>query len=138
MFFVKHVVSARTTGSADRFLGVRLSVEELDRLDRYRAAIGAPSRSEAVRALLRASEQPRPEREELPVGLHDQIETLVEDGWAKNKDEALTLALTFGLQEMSRLYAERLPNLRQHARAGAERRRARRSAEREGRGLLER
>jgi len=132
------VASARTTGSADRFLGVRLSAEELDRLDRYRAAIGSPSRSEAVRALLRASERPATGREELPVGLHEQVETLVEDGWAKSTDEALTLALTLGLQEMSRLYGERLPNLRQHARDGAERRKARRSAEREGRGLLER
>jgi len=132
------VASARTTGSADRFLGVRLSAEELDRLDRYRAAVGSPSRSEAVRALLRASEHPGTGQEELPLGLHEQLETLVEDGWAKSRDEALTLALTLGLQEMSRLYGERLPNLRQHARAGAERRRARRSAEREGRGLLER
>ncbi|HXQ49150.1 MAG TPA: ribbon-helix-helix protein, CopG family [Thermoplasmata archaeon] len=132
------MASARTTGSADRFLGVRLSAEELDRLDRYRAAIGSPSRSEAVRALLRASERPATGREELPVGLHEQVETLVEDGWAKSTDEALTLALTLGLQEMSRLYGERLPNLRQHARDGAERRKARRSAEREGRGLLER
>ena len=128
--------SARTAGSAEKFLGVRLTSEELDRLYRFGAAVGTSSRSEAVRALLRASKRLESGREELPIGVHEQIETLVEDGWARSQDEALTLALTLGLQELSRLYGERLPSLRQHARAGAERRKARRSAEREGGGLL--
>ncbi|MCI4348896.1 MAG: ribbon-helix-helix domain-containing protein [Thermoplasmata archaeon] len=124
--------------SADRFLGVRLTAEELARLDRFGTSLDLPNRSEAVRALVRASDAVAAERDELPVGLSDQIETVVEDGWAPSRDAAVTLVLTLGLQELARIHAERFPSLRERAREAAERRRNRRKADRAGRGLLER
>ena len=86
--------TARTPAPADRFLGVRLTLEELDRLDRFGSSVGTTTRSESVRALLRASEREGPDRAEVPVGLRDEIETLVEDGWAPTWEAALTLVLT--------------------------------------------
>jgi len=130
------VRSTRKAGSVDRFLGVRLTAEELERLDQFGLSQGSTNRSALVRALVQKAGEPAADRSELPVGLRDQIETLVEDGWAPDRDAAVTLVLTLGLQELARIHGERLPNLRQHARGAAERRRVRRSAEREGGGLL--
>jgi hypothetical protein len=132
------VRTARSGESADRFLGVRLTAEELTRLDRFGTSLDLPNRSEAVRALVRASDAVAAERDELPVGLSDQIEMVVEDGWAPSRDAAVTLVLTLGLQELARIHAERFPSLRERARESAERRRNRRKADRAGRGLLER
>jgi hypothetical protein len=123
---------------ADRFLGVRLSAEEIERLDRFGSSVGTSNRSESVRALLRASERAGPDRADVPIGLRDEIETLVEDGWAPTWEAALTLVLTLGLREIPRLYGEELPRLSERARDRAARRRARRSAAREGAGYLER
>lgn len=130
--------TARTSAPSDRFLGVRLSAEEIDRLDRFGSSVGSANRSESVRALLRASEQAAPERGEVPVALRAELEALVEDGWAPNWAAALTLVLTLGLRELPRLYADELPRLSERARDRAARRRARRSAAREGAGYLER
>lgn len=132
------VRSARTSEPADRFLGVRLTQEELARLDGFGASQGSRSRSESVRALLRASEQPPAPRSGLPIGLEGQLETVVEDGWVRNFEEALSLVVTLGLQELSRIHAERLPGLRERAQEGASRRRSRRAADRTGQGLLDR
>jgi hypothetical protein len=132
------VQSARTDASATRFLGVRLSLEELERLDQFGRQVGAANRSESVRALLRASERTAPGRDEVPIGLREEIEILVEDGWASSWDAALTLVLTMGLRELPKLYAQELPSLGQRARDRAARRRVRRTADRTGEGLLDR
>ena len=129
----------RSESRADRFLGVRLTPEELERLDQWRIAHGTPSRSEAVRALLGAPDVPRgPGAVELPTSLRAKLEEVVEDGWAASEDGALTLVLTLGLSELERLHGQRLPALRKHAREQSEMTRQRRRVDREGRGLLER
>ncbi|HEV2429218.1 MAG TPA: hypothetical protein VGV64_05155 [Thermoplasmata archaeon] len=130
--------SARTQEPADRFLGVRLTREELERLDRFGVSNGSRSRSESVRALVRASEHPATQRTDLPIGLEGQLETVVEDGWARSFEAALSLVVTLGLQELSRIHGERLPGLRERAREGASRRRTRQAADRSGQGLLDR
>lgn len=129
--------NARATAPADYFLGVRLTQAELTELDRFGATEGRKSRSDAVRALVaRAARAVGPTGPELPVGLASQLDTIVEDGWARDQNEALTLVLTLGLSELARLHSERLPALRRTARESAERRGGRRRADREGRGLL--
>ncbi len=128
----------RSESRADRFLGVRLTEEESERLDAWRVAHGNLSRSDAVRALLAPGRAPGPGAIEVPVSLRAKLQEIVEDGWASSEDGALTLALTLGLQELHKLHAERLPALRQTARGHAERSRERRKAGREGGDLLER
>jgi hypothetical protein len=133
------VRSPRSESAADRFLGVRLTSEELERLDNWRADLGTSSRSEAVRALLRKSEPAKvPGSVNVPVSLRAKLEEIVEDGWAASEDGALTLVLTLGFGELARLHAEKLPALRQKAREHSDRSHQRRRADREGRGLLER
>lgn len=123
----------------ERFLGVRLTREEVDALDRYGAALGLSNRSDAVRRLVRdAGEGTTKTALELPTTLHGRLEEAVEDGLASDVDGALTLVVTLGLAELSRLHAERWSALRAAARDASERRRQRRQADREGRGLLER
>lgn len=130
--------TATATARAGYFLGVRLTAEEVERLDRFGRSRGLLSRSDAVRALVRAAEEMSGERPELPVGLQARLDEIVEDGWARDLDGALTLVLTMGLAELSRVHTERAPALRKAARDGAEQRAHRRGADRQGRGLLER
>ncbi|HEV2519051.1 MAG TPA: hypothetical protein VGX00_00310 [Thermoplasmata archaeon] len=130
--------TARGPRPAERFLGVRLTADELEQLDRHGVSIGSPNRSETVRALVRGVQGPSSERPELPPSLRGELDVLVEDGWATDEGAALTAVLALGLQEFARTHAERIPGLRQAARASAERRKARKTADREGRGLLER
>jgi hypothetical protein len=134
------VRTPRAETRADRFLGVRLTSNELDRLDGWRAAHGNLSRSEAVRALLGAPDSAKGAAgaTEIPISLRAKLEEIVEDGWAASADGALTLVLTLGLSELERLHAGRLPALRQHAKEQSARSHQRRRADREGRGLLER
>jgi hypothetical protein len=118
---------------------VRLTQSELERLDAWRVAQGNPSRSEAVRALLSAPDAAQaPSALDLPISLRGKLEEIVEDGWATSVDGALTLVLTLGLGELTKLHTDRLPELRKHARDQSDRTRARRRGDREGRGLLER
>ncbi|MCI4354885.1 MAG: hypothetical protein L3K06_05915 [Thermoplasmata archaeon] len=129
----------RSDSRADRFLGVRLTQGELERLDAWRVAHGTASRSEAVRALLSAPEKVAgPSALDVPVSLRGKLEEIVEDGWASSVDGALTLVLTMGLGELTKLHTDRLPALRKHARDQSDRTRERRKGDREGRGLLER
>lgn len=130
--------TARELPRSDHFLGVRLTAEEIEQLDRFRQRSGSSTRSDAVRALVRASEKVDAEATELPVGLLTKLEELVEDGWVSDLDGAVSLLLTLGLSEFSRLHAERIPKLRQAARDGADRRRERGQLDRKGRGLLDR
>jgi Arc/MetJ-type ribon-helix-helix transcriptional regulator len=133
------VRTPRSESRADKFLGVRLTPEELGHLDTWRASHGNASRSEAVRALLRAPDQVATSRApELPISLRHKLEEIVEDGWAASEDGALTLVLTLGLTELSKLHLDRLPELRKHARDQSSKSHARRRVDREGRGLLER
>ncbi len=118
------------------FLGVRLTTEEASLLERFRVENDLPNRSEAVRALVRgAGGAPAPEVE-LPVSLRAALEEVVEEGYARDLDGAVTTVLTLGLGELARTHAERLPALRERARSAAGRRRDRKRADREGRGLL--
>ncbi|HYK92954.1 MAG TPA: ribbon-helix-helix protein, CopG family [Thermoplasmata archaeon] len=128
---------ARSTVPADRFLGVRLTFEELEQLDQFRERSGAPTRSDAIRALVRAAERIASETPELPPTVQGELEQLVEDGLARDLPTALGTVVTLGLQEFARVYAERLPALRRAAREGADRRASRRRADREGRRLLD-
>jgi len=132
------VRTPRSETRADRFLGVRLTLEESDRLDTWRAEHGNLSRSDAVRALLAPGRPSGPGAVELPVSLRAKLEEIVEDGWAASEEGALTLVLTLGLEELHKLHVERLPALRQQARAHSEKTRQRRRAGREGGDLLER
>jgi Arc/MetJ-type ribon-helix-helix transcriptional regulator len=132
------VRTARADAPATRFLGVRLTIEEEARLDQFRHAHEFASRSDAVRALVRAAADDRPAAAELPATLRSELEELVEHGYAPNFDGALALAVHAGIVELARTHTERMPALRDHARAANERREGRRRADREGRGLLRR
>jgi len=130
------VRTARADAPATRFLGVRLTAEEASLLDRIRTTRGLPNRSDAVRQLVRQAAEPRPTGLELPATLRNELEELVEDGYARDLDGALTLVLHLGLAELVRTHSERLPSLRASARSAGERKAGRRRADREGRGLL--
>jgi len=134
------VRTPRSDTRADRFLGVRLTQSELERLDAWRTAHGNRSRSEAVRALLVSAPDSttEPGAFDVPISLRGKLEEIVEDGWASSVDGALTLVLTMGLGELTKLHTDRLPALRKHARDQSDRTHARRRGDREGRGLLER
>jgi len=75
---------------------------------------------------------------ELPATLRNELEDLVEDGYARDLDGAITLVLTLGIRELARTHDEHVPALRDRARSASERRAGRHRAEREGRGLLRR
>jgi hypothetical protein len=130
------VRTARELPRSDRYLGVRLSSEELEQLDRFQARSGSSTRSDAVRALVRESEKPAPGGLELAVTTLAKLEEIVSDGWVKDLDGAVTLVLGLGLDQFGRLHSERLPKTRQVAREAAERRRDRDEADRKGQGLL--
>jgi len=132
------VRTARELPRSDHFLGVRLTAEEVEQLDRFRSRSGSSTRSEAVRALVRDSEKVGAGAAEIPVALLAKLEEVVEDGWVLDLDGAVSLLLTLGLSEFTRLHADRIPKLRQAARDGADRRRDRTQLDRKGRGLLDR
>jgi ribbon-helix-helix CopG family protein len=132
------VRTARELPRSDHFLGVRLTAEEVEQLDRFRSRSGSATRSEAVRALVRDSEKVGAGVSEIPVALLAKLEEVVEDGWVLDLDGAVSLLLTLGLSEFTRLHADRIPKLRQAAREGADRRRDRTQLDRKGRGLLDR
>ncbi|MGP8072867.1 MAG: hypothetical protein ACLPZM_07045 [Thermoplasmata archaeon] len=118
------------------FLGVRLTPEETSLLDQFRTTNDLPDRSAAVRALLRrAGGAPAP-GVELPATLRAELEEVVEEGYARDLDGAVATVLTLGLGELARTHTERMPAMRDHARSLSERKRDRRRADREGRGLL--
>jgi hypothetical protein len=132
------VRSATPTKPTSYFLGVRLSPEEVERLDQFQKSREVGTRSDAVRLLVRQSIEAPSKSVEFPVSLRAELEDAVEDGWARTLDEAVTLVATLGLQELSRLHGERLPALRRAARETAGRSDRRRRADREGRELLDR
>ncbi len=95
------------------------------------------NRSDAVRAIVRhAAEAPASAAVELPETIRSELEELVEDGYARDVESALAAALHLGLGELARTHTERLPSLRETARAARDRKAGRRRADREGRGLL--
>lgn len=126
------------TPSLPYFLGVRLSEEELRALDEYQRSIEAPSRSDAIRRLVRAGATPATLESPLPVSVANELAELVEDGWATSEEGALSLLVQLGLREFSRLHAEQVPALRGAARGLSERSGARKRADRTSRRLLER
>jgi len=130
--------NARSPAGATRFFGVRLTEEELSLLDRFREERSLPNRSEAMRALVRGAAPPGPTAIELPATVRNELEELVEDGYAHDVDGLLDALVALGMKEMVRTHTESLPSMREHARAVRDRRAGRRRADREGRGLLER
>jgi Arc/MetJ-type ribon-helix-helix transcriptional regulator len=136
-FIVLNIVrTARADTPATHFLGVRLTQEETSLLEQFRTTNDLSNRSEAVRALVRAAAESRPADVGVPATLRNELEELVEDGYARDLDSAVTLLLTLGLGEVGRIHGERLAAMRDHARSSAGRRESRRRADREGRGLL--
>lgn len=123
--------SADGPANPTAFLGVRLTLEELDRLDKFQRSQELPTRSDAVRALVRAAERLSEERLELPEGLDIEIEELVAEGYAGNKDAALAAVLNVGLTELTQTHGDRWEATRRAGRERKERREARRGAERE-------
>jgi hypothetical protein len=67
-----------------------------------------------------------------------QLEELVEDGWFPDAQSALTALVAYGWREFVRERTEGRAALKRVARELHDRRTARRGADREGRGLLER
>ncbi len=130
--------SAKTPGATTRFLGVRLSEEELSLLDRLRDDRSFENRSDAIRALVREGAPPSRTAIDLPTTVLNELEELVEDGYAHDVHGLLDAIVALGLKEMVRTHTESLPAMREHARAVRDRRANRRRADREGRGLLER
>jgi Arc/MetJ-type ribon-helix-helix transcriptional regulator len=130
------VRNARAAAPATHFLGVRLTTEEESLLEQFQTANGVPNRSEAIRTLVRSAGGAPATAVELPETLRAELEEVVEDGYARDLDAALAIVLTLGLGELARTHAERLPALRDRARASNDRRKDRRRADREGRGLL--
>ncbi|MFZ0890782.1 MAG: hypothetical protein WB778_02865 [Thermoplasmata archaeon] len=128
--------NARVSSPAVHFLGVRLTEEEVGLLDQYRTAQQKATRSDAIRSLVRSGAQPPAAPLELPAAVRAALEDLVEDGWASDVRGAIELTVTLGLGELARLHAEKIPGLRAAARASEDRRKGRRRADREGRGLL--
>jgi Arc/MetJ-type ribon-helix-helix transcriptional regulator len=132
------VRTARAEAPATHFLGVRLTAEEESLLEKFRTDHGLANRSEAVRALVRGATEPRARTTELPATLRNELEELVEDGYAHDEAGAMVLVLTLGIRELARTHTEHVPNLRENARSASERRTGRTRADREGRGLLRR
>lgn len=130
--------SAEAPTSPSQYLGVRLTSEEIDRLDRLRRSLGVSTRSDAVRALLRAADRLAEPRLDLPAAVAAQLDELVDDGWAGSQDAALTLVLHHGFTELARVHTKRTAELHRRAKELGDRSAARRRADREGRGLLER
>lgn len=130
--------TARAEAPATYFLGVRLTIEEESLLAKYQTERALPNRSEAIRALVRGAAENRAANVELPATLRAELEELVEDGYARDLDGAITLVLTLGIRELARTHAEHVSTLREHARSSRDRHADRRRAEREGRGLLRR
>ncbi len=132
------VRNARADAPATYFLGVRLTAEEESLLEQFRTDRKLANRSEAVRALVRGAVTPRPLESGLPATLRNELEELVEDGYAHDVAGAMVLVLTLGLRELAATHAEHVPTLRDHARSARERKSGRTRADREGRGLLRR
>jgi hypothetical protein len=117
---------------------VRLNLEEASLLERFRTENDLANRSEAVRALVRGTAERRAAYVEIPATLRNEIEEAVEDGYALDLNGAVTLVLNLGVRELARTHRDDVPALREKAASAAERRRDRRRADREGRGLLRR
>ena len=121
-----------------RFLGVRLSPEEEALLERFRAERELPTRSDAVRALLREAEASRTRTAEIPATRMRELEELVEDGYFSTIASAVEHALEVGLRELVATHGDGVSELRRRARELRERSERRQRAAREGRGLLRR
>ncbi len=131
--------TARAHAPATHFLGVRLTSEEESLLERFQTHRNLANRSEAIRELVRqGAEESAPSGVELPATLRAELEEMVEDGYARDIESAVALALTLGIRELALTHAEHVPALRDRARSAHERREDRRRAAREGRGLLRR
>jgi Arc/MetJ-type ribon-helix-helix transcriptional regulator len=130
------VRNARAAAPATYFLCVRLTTEEESLLEQFRTTNDLPNRSEAVRKLVRTAGGVPAESVELPTTLRAELEEIVEDGYARDLDGALAIVLNLGLGELARTHVERMPALRERAKSTSDRRRDRRRADREGRGLL--
>ncbi len=128
----------------ERYLGVRLSAEELERLDRVVDERNFANRSEAIRHLLREASQPgeplrapgerapRGRMVEVPVTLHRELERSVENGYSSGLTAALEKALERGLEVLAERRSQRVETERRTAELLAKEEAARRGASQEG------
>ena len=130
--------STSPTATASRFLGVRLRAEDEEKLEAFRRARGFSSRSDAIRALVQDAPTDRSGTVEIPPTVREELVELVENGYARDLNEAVRLAIELGFADLVRLHVDRLAQLRTRAHALAERRRSRNRLDREGRELLRR
>jgi hypothetical protein len=114
-----------------------LSPEEVAVLDRFQQAENLATRSDAVRALLRATDRVSSRLPDLPVLLQAELETLVENGIAPDMGAALTLVWTLGFRELTKVHVEGAKNLATAAREQVEDRESKRRAAHKGRELLD-
>jgi hypothetical protein len=121
-----------------KFVGVRCTVEELDRLDDLRRTRGIENRSDALRTLVREATARPVEASPLPVTQQREVQALVDDGFARNEGEALSALVSLGLREFRRIHVEDTRALHDAAREQQDRAKARQAADREGRDRLER
>jgi len=132
------VRTARAKALATEFIGVRLTPDELALLERFQTEHGVRNRSEALRTLVRQASEERAGTVPLPATLRNELEELIEDGYANDLDGLVPLVLVSGIRELARTHPSDLATLRDHARSVHQRRVGRRHADREGRGLLRR
>ncbi len=132
----------------DRFLGVRLDAEDLERLDRMVQERGFSNRSEAIRRILRESVDagiparapgervPRGRSVEVPPVLFRELERSVENGYSSAVESALEKAIERGLEELARQRSQRVEleraTAQKLAQEDADQRRASREGERHG------
>jgi metal-responsive CopG/Arc/MetJ family transcriptional regulator len=130
--------------SRERFVGVRLAEEDLERLDQIIRERGFANRSEAIRHVLRESgahglprrapgeRAPRGMEVELPVSLYRELERSVENGYSSSVGAALEKALERGLDDLAQRRPQRLASEREVAGRLAADEREQRDASREG------
>lgn len=131
-----NIVRNARAAPATYFLGVRLTSEETALLDRFQAANDLPDRSSAIRSLLRNAGGAPASGFELAPTMEAELEEVVEKGYARDLNGAIASVLELGLGELTRTHTERMSALRDRARLLADRKRDRKRADREGRGLL--
>lgn len=128
----------------ERFVGVRLDAEDLERLDRLVEERKFSSRSEAIRFVLREAgstgepqrspgeRAPRGVEVELPVSLYRELERSVENGYSSSVGAALEKALEHGLDQLAERRPKRLAAEREAAERLAAADRERKGASQEG------
>ncbi|MDE1835930.1 MAG: ribbon-helix-helix protein, CopG family [Euryarchaeota archaeon] len=117
----------KSRANEERYLGVRLSQEELAHLDTIVEERGFANRSEAVRHVLREAgeagvpqrapgeQAPRGRLVDVPVSLCRELERSIANGFSGSLEAALEKALELGLGEVAQQRARRMETDRRTA-----------------------